>query len=145
MCIFLSWHYGNDGDVQGLNFCLTRIHVLSRFPCEHHWSTCRSVEPNAQGTGGGFGRRFWEEVFPSSEQSELVQLLTRIPSLPPLSNWVKGKAPSPTCCCLCGLTTDTGQTWQRNIKLTVLATLSPCWWAPKSQGSGRAALPSSGD
>ena len=29
------------------------------------------------------GRRFWEEVFPSTEQSELVQgqqLLTRIPS-----------------------------------------------------------------
>lgn len=46
------WKWWGCGRVK---ICLTRFHVLSRFPCELHWSTCRSLEPGAVGTGGGLG------------------------------------------------------------------------------------------
>lgn len=55
---------------------------------------------------------------------------------PPLSNWVKGKAPSTTCSCLCGLITDTGQTWRRNIKQTRISNKKSVLVSPKSRCSG---------
>lgn len=91
--------------------------------------------------GGGFGRR----LFPPLSSQSWCKGSSSSPESCPLSNWVKGKAPSPTCCCLCGFTTDTGQTWQRNIKQTRVSNTEPVLVSPQIPGSGRAALPSSGD
>lgn len=126
VCIYLSWHYGNDGDVHGLNFRLTRCHVLSRFPCEHPWSTCRSLEPKHRGDRRGFGDPL-ALLLRSQELVRGQQLLARNPvrALRCPTGW-KGKLQAQPAPASADLSQTQARPGNETLNKRVLATQRPC-------------------